>query len=73
MSNGKRMKYIWLPEEFDRWLTQQSSDLNQIGIKAGREGGCQLLLDRVIKPNNIQLRDIVKPQVRVRWKRKQTF
>ena len=66
----KKRKYSWVDKGLDSWLKQEANNLRMIGFKADTATTSQLLLERVIKPNNITLCELVKPKINLKGKQK---
>lgn len=68
-NNGK---YIWTHKSLDSWLKQQTELLEKAGFaNQGTVATGNLLVEKVIKPNNINLAELVKPCIKLnrKWKR----
>lgn len=66
----KNRKYSWLDKDMDDWLKQQAEELRKVGFKADTAAASQILLERVIKPNNINISQLIKPQIILKGKGK---
>jgi len=55
-----KLKYMWTTKDFEDWVKLQSQELKKLGLDAGTANTAQLLLEKVIKPNNIELKDVFR-------------
>jgi hypothetical protein len=72
----RKGKYMWLDNKFDMWCKEQAEELRKIGFNMNTRTVTSQLLDKVIIPNNISLKDLVKPKLKIRgkkWIKKQTY
>lgn len=66
-------RYQWVDERFVRWIKNESIKMReQHGLYMGSQQITRMLYDRIIAPNNITIKDIIKPKVTIsvkKWKK----
>lgn len=62
----KRNKYSWVDNSLDDWCKKQATELRHAGIKSDTAGVTRLLMHRVIIPNRIELKDLVRTKLIIR-------
>jgi hypothetical protein len=66
----KKCKYTWIHVEVDEWLKKQANNLRAVGFSASTAGASKILIDNVLKPNNIDLsKTIMFKPVKIGYKR----
>lgn len=49
----KECKYVWTTKEFDDWVKRQTEIARKRGIRTSTAGVTQMLMENIIRPNNI--------------------
>lgn len=66
-------KFTWADRDFDRWCKKQGEQLRDVlGSEIGTRAITKTLHDKVLIPNDIQLTDMIKPQIKInkkKWKK----
>lgn len=65
---NRKSKYTWTDTDFDLWCKEQAKQLRMAGFNISTAGVTRIVHHRVLIPNQINLRDIIKPNLKVRIK-----
>ena len=61
---------MWTADEFNEWCKKQTKELKTTGLSASTAGITRLLYSRVIVPNNITLRELIKSDINIKRRRR---
>lgn len=57
---------MWTSVNLDQWCKQQADEIRSIGLKADTSGVSKLLVERVLIPNKVSLKNLLKPKLRIK-------
>jgi len=64
-------KYIWVDDNFAKWMSEQSKRLRNAGLPVGTKATSIRLLEDIIIPNKIEIQ---MPKLEMKqWKKKPIF
>lgn len=68
-NNGRKFcKYTWTAKEMDLYYKNQAEELKKLGFNISPAGISRLLYNKLIIPNDIKMKDLIKPKLKVKNK-----
>ena len=60
-------KYLWVDEDFFKWTNEQRRKMRERGITVSTSSMTNLLHNKVIVPNNIDMEKVLQPLIVKKW------